>query len=163
MCYVYNILNDNNNVTPLGLLYLHCNGIHGYHVVFECCIYNVFLMSQGYHTWVAQITTHLFNKTHIQCKKIIFGAFCGVKDHQWMLDTYLMFIVLVVGGYLHVILNLAEPYEPCKKFPMLIGNILLLWLFFILTSIIWICTSFRTRYYEVIPWGSTIWVRGCRA
>jgi len=45
-----------------------------------------------------------------------------------------MFIVLVVGEYLHVILNLAQPYEPCKKFPMLIGNILFFSLFFLIRN-----------------------------
>jgi hypothetical protein len=158
---------------PLGLFYLHCNGICRYHVVFECCIYNVFVMSQGYHNWVAHITIHFFNKTHIQYKNIIFGAFCVVKGHEWMLDTYLMFIVLVVGEYLHAILNIAQPYETFKKIPMLICNIFLFLLFFnkkfqffhthFLCCIIWICIFFRTRCYEVIPWGSTVWVRGCRA
>jgi len=78
-----------------------------------------------------------------------------------MLYTYLMFIVLGVGEYLHAILNLAQPYEPCKKFPMLIGNILFFNSFFnkkfqffhtrFVCSIIWICASFRTCCYEVIP------------
>jgi len=131
-------------------------------------------MLQGYHNWVAQITIHFFNKTHIQCKKIIFGVFCVVKGHEWMLDTYyLMFIVLVVGEYLHVILNIAQPYETLQKIPMLIGNFIFLNFFLnknfqffhthFLCSIIWICTFFRTHCYKVIPWGSTIWVTGCKA
>jgi hypothetical protein len=83
-----------------------------------------------------------------------------------MFDTYLMFIVLVVGEYLHVMLNLAQLYEPCKKFPILIGNIIIFSLFFnkkfqffhthFLCSNIWICTFFRMRCYEVIPCGSTV-------